>query len=62
MDFIRSLYPAKNKEVLITEIYSRIAPDIEKYYKQGIFKWVLKTDLLSGDVITPIGLSIAFFY
>lgn len=52
LDFIQSLYPVRDKELLITEIYSRIAPNIEKYYRQGIFEWVLKTDLLSGDVLT----------
>lgn len=52
LDFMLTLYPAENKEVLLAEIYNEVAPNIQKYSKEGIFEWELKTDLLSGDVVT----------
>ena len=52
LDFMLTLYPAENKEVLLAEIYNEIAPNIQKYFKEGIFEWELKTTFLSGDVLT----------
>lgn len=52
LDFMITLYPAENKEVLLAEIFNEVAPNIQKYSKEGIFEWELKTDLLSGDVVT----------
>lgn len=52
LDFMLTLYPAKNKELLLAEIYNEVAPNIEKYISQGIFEWELKTNFLSGDVVT----------
>ena len=52
LDFMLTLYPAENKEVLLAEIFNEVAPNIQKYSKEGIFEWGLKTDLLSGDVVT----------
>ena len=52
LDFMLTLYPAKNKELLLAEIYNEVAPNIKKYIGQGIFEWELKTSFLSGDVVT----------
>lgn len=52
LDFMLTLYPAKNKELLLAEIYNEVAPNIKKYISQGIFEWELKTNFLSGDVVT----------
>ena len=52
LDFMHTLYPAKNKELLLAEIYNEVAPNIKKYISQGIFEWELKTNFLSGDVVT----------
>lgn len=52
LDFMLTLYPAENKEVLLAEIYNEVAPNIQKYFKEGIFEWELKTTFLSGDVLT----------
>ena len=52
LDFMFTLYPAKNKELLLAEIYNEVAPNIKKYIGQGIFEWELKTSFLSGDVVT----------
>lgn len=52
LDFMLTLYPAKNKELLLAEIYNEVAPNIKKYIGQGIFEWELKTNFLSGDVVT----------
>jgi hypothetical protein len=52
LDFMMTLYPAENKELLLDEIYTEVAPKIQKYFNEGIFEWGLKSDLLSGDVVT----------
>ena len=52
LDFMLTLYPAENKEVLLAEIFNEVAPNIQKYSKEGIFEWELKTNFLSGDVVT----------
>ena len=52
LDFMHTLYPAKNKELLLAEIYNEVVPNIKKYISQGIFEWELKTNFLSGDVVT----------
>lgn len=52
LDFMMTLYPAENKELLLGEIYTEVAPKIQKYFNEGIFEWGLKSDLLSGDVVT----------
>lgn len=52
LGFMLTLYPAKNKELLLAEIYNEVAPNIKKYIGQGIFEWELKTNFLSGDVVT----------
>lgn len=52
LDFMMTLYPAENKELLLGEIYTEVAPKTQKYFNEGIFEWGLKSDLLSGNVVT----------
>lgn len=37
---------------MLDEIYTEVAPKTQKYFNEGIFEWGLKSDLLSGDVVT----------
>lgn len=38
LDFMLTLYSAENKEVLLAEIFNEVAPNIQKYSKEGIFE------------------------
>lgn len=37
LDFMLTLYPAKNKELLLAEIYNEVAPNIKKIHQSGYF-------------------------
>ena len=38
LDFMMTLYPAENKELLLGEIYTEVAPKTQKYFNEGIFE------------------------
>lgn len=38
LDFMMTLYPAENKELLLDEIYTEVAPKTQKYFNEGIFE------------------------